>query len=40
VTVYSAVTALEYALARRRLRSRKPALATDKPLPETAGITT
>jgi membrane-associated phospholipid phosphatase len=40
VTVYSAVTALERVLARRRVPARKPALATDKPLPETAGMTT
>jgi membrane-associated phospholipid phosphatase len=40
VAVYSAVTALERAWARRRLRARKPALSTDKPLPETASVTT
>jgi membrane-associated phospholipid phosphatase len=40
VAVYSAVTALERALARRRGRARKPALAHDSPLPETAGVTT
>jgi membrane-associated phospholipid phosphatase len=40
VAVYSAVTAIERASARRRLRARKPALASDKSLPETASVTT
>jgi len=40
VAVYGAVTAIERAWARRRQPSRKRALATDKPLPETAGVTT
>ncbi|HVI35505.1 MAG TPA: phosphatase PAP2 family protein [Gaiellales bacterium] len=40
VAVYGAVTAAERARARRREPSRKRALATDKPLPETAGVTT
>jgi membrane-associated phospholipid phosphatase len=40
VAVYGAVTALERAWARRRLRAHKPALTTDGRLPETAGVTT
>ena len=40
VAVYGAVTAIERAWARRREPSPKRALATDKPLPETAGVTT
>src|SRR5689334_314355 len=38
VVVYSAVTAIERARARRRVPARKPALATDSALPETAGF--
>jgi membrane-associated phospholipid phosphatase len=40
VLVYSAVTAIERARARRRVPARKPALATEPSLPETAGVTT